>query len=342
MKKYLSIVIASLMVSPAAIAATYTGEASVFYTHGTESIGFRSHLTSFPANDVIYSNAPLSFPEHDKTSLPYPEYDTPPEVLSVRQKEKESAVILQATHYYEPVYTGAHVLGEAAFLERSGKAYLQFVSSSWESSSTTKGGEGIAFSKGDGDTRVAAVGMDGWLFKKFVYVSLDYAFEGSARSKSNSYFKLIDDNTQQSQEWFKEKYDAPSVWGGTLGVSPFSGLLISSTFIEDRDPKDWYSLDVKYVREFDQRAINVEAHFEDSDGDSLWKIGGDYYFHRMLSVGLSFQEDEKSLNHRINDKNGVFTTLSTQYFINDGVALSGAYTFASDYNGFNVGVTGRY
>ena len=168
---------------------------------------------------------------------------------------------LRGTYYFRPVKTDALPLQEAAYLGRA--------------SSISLAPSRLATGFGN---------FDQWRLSSDVYIPKYWLYLSAGFTHSDTVAPTYNGMTIVANRG----YD--TTWDATLGITPFDGLRISTSFYEHTDYQP--NLDVKYVGKLgNDHFYGFGIDLIDPDhGDLTYGMSADYYVDRTLRVGLELGE----------------------------------------------------
>jgi len=175
---------------------------------------------------------------------------------------------LYGTWYFNDVNTDQLPLQEAAYLGRVGSVSL--TPSRFDSS----------------------VGhLDQWRLSSDFYWPNSWVYLGAGVTRSDT----IEPNVDANGNFFVSRGHA-SAWDATVGITPFAGLRVSTSFYEDADYEP--NVDVKYVgRLGNDHFYGFGLNLIDPDGGDLtYQASADYFIDRTLRVGGQLGEHHWGLS----------------------------------------------
>lgn len=164
---------------------------------------------------------------------------------------------LYGTYFFRDVDTGQLPLQEAAYLQRTGSVSL-------------------TPSRLDSDFGH----LDQWRLASDVYVPRYWLYLGAGVTRVD-----IPDTAGVISTGDE------TAWDATIGVTPFAGLRLTTSFYEDQDYQP--NAEIKYVGKFgNDHYFGLGANLVDPDGfDLTYGVSADYYIDRTLRVGAEMIED---------------------------------------------------
>jgi len=167
------------------------------------------------------------------------------------------------TYYFRDVKTETLPLLEAAYLNRTGSVSLS-------------------------PSRVATDDFghfDQWRLSSEIYIPDYWLYFGAGISQSDSLEQSYNGTTIVSNR------DHDTSWDATIGITPFAGLRLSTTYFQHADYQP--NLAVKYVGKFgDDHYYGFGLNLVDPDNDDLvYSVSGEYFIDRTLKVGAELGEN---------------------------------------------------
>lgn len=286
--------------------------------------------------------------------------------------EDKKGGLLSGTIFFKPVEIGDHPLAEAAFLEKSSNFKMSYGYEEGDSDSSFSGTSWM-----QDNTQISYAGTyDKKRTNSFANAKIEYYVPNTMFYLGGSIDKL-DDKTKNLYHYSSpamwngissqyEYSDSTTIWTASLGITPLDGLLVWSDYSKSQDDKDYagtWSLNSKYVMNFKDHAINLEAGYTHSDdSEKVYRVAADYYIDRSFSVGavyyssaggISGDVGRKYINDHVTDLDGgpydKTYGLRAKKFFGNNFALEASFTKSdSDFtdsdsgNKFSIGITKRF
>lgn len=249
------------------------------------------------------------------------QYELTGEYANTERGPSESdAGALVGRYYFSPVDTENRPLAEAAFLNRASGISLAYQRTERDFFFPATTGD-YAQPAVEASTRSdsGSLALDYYVPNTILYLGLTVSHVD------------YEDSMQYS--------GSDTTYGGTLGITPMDGLLISSDFHEDQDIDEEWNLNARYVTEVFGSSIAIEADYRYYDHVERVDYAGvrfDYYFDNTFSVGVSHDEAIST-----GAEDGVTSVMARKFFTNR-VSLQASYLIDSDIDSFNLGMSVRF
>lgn len=225
---------------------------------------------------------------------------------------------LTGTFYFSPVQTRSHPLAETAFLERASGISVSHTRSDLDADDVeVRSGNRYYTVIGNSTTSdISHLNTELYLPGDIFYLGLG-AKHQSLESNGNT--------------------TSTTSWNASIGITPVKGLLLYSTFLEDRDLDERWDLNARYVTDHFGPTIAIETNYGyDEVLDDRLSLSLNYYFDRTLSVGYQRVEWRGDLGNGIDSHR-----FNIKKFFGDQWSLTGFYN--DDYlDEFGVEATIRF
>lgn len=233
---------------------------------------------------------------------------------------------VSGTYFFSPVNTTNHPLAEAAFLEKSSNLQLSYNRNESESHESFSS---WSYAR-ESTQEIVSADINFFIPNSIFYVSLGIS------DQENEFQSRYTAGGETETNSYKGKGD--SRWNASLGITPLAGLLVWSDFYEDVDLDDYWNLNAKYVMDWSGNALNLQAHYGDSEDGSSLTLATDFYFDRTFSLGVGYtfyNYDDEYYDDGVGFLRG-------RKFFSDNFSISAQYIKDDYFDEYTIGASLRF